>query len=76
MDVRSLYCTLYFPLEIDSLHQCRRQLCDKFRTEQLAYLAASSEQIEEEKQRRDQTRAAREEQKRMRWVVVGAGRER
>ena len=56
-----------FSSEIDSLQQCRRQLCNKFREEQMAYLAAINKQkqlqIAEDKQRRDQSRAAREEQR-------------
>ena len=57
------------------LYKQRKQLYDQFRSEQLAFLAASNEQIKqqrvEEQQRKDEIRAAREAKKKYRYVEAG-----
>ena len=52
--------------DIDVLVKQRKQLYDRFRSEQLAYKQQLLRQSEEERMRRDQYRAAREAKRKIR----------
>lgn len=47
---------LSFSAEIELLHEQRKHLCDAFRADELAYVAAREQSREEEKERRVQKR--------------------
>ena len=54
-----MYCyffVTFFPVEIEALHEQRKQLYDVFRSEELAYVAAVEQSKLEEKERRVQKR--------------------
>ena len=63
-----IYYYICWCSEIDTLVVQRKQLYDKFRAEQLAFKEQLRRQSEQEQLRRDQHRAAREEQRKIRYA--------